>query len=141
MVWLLASLAIPITISVVAAAVVYRSLKGRRVDNHPLCRRCGFDLIGTFPSSNICPECGRDVSSARSRRQGHRVRRHGLAIMSSLVFMFSVIWLAAIVGIRGGKIRPIELEPTAWLLHQVKSVDPKTRDVAFAELMSRFNRS
>ncbi len=141
MVLLLSNLAIPITIAVAAGGVIYRSLKGRRVDNHPLCRRCGFDLIGTLPSSNICPECGRDVSSARSRLEGHRVRRHGLAIMSSLVFMFSAIWLAAIVEIRGGKVRVIELEPTAWLIHQVKSVDPKTRDVAFAELMSRFNRS
>jgi hypothetical protein len=32
-----------------AAALLVFALRGRRVDDHPLCRKCGFDLFGKPP--------------------------------------------------------------------------------------------
>ena len=41
-----ALLALPIVILIAATVLLIAGLRGRRVDDHPLCRRCGFDLIG-----------------------------------------------------------------------------------------------
>lgn len=53
-----------------------RGWRGRRIDDHPLCRRCGYDLIasglGVEGGATKCPECGRDVTAAGSVRIGHR---------------------------------------------------------------------
>src|SRR5688500_20118731 len=42
-------------------------LRGKRVDDHPLCRRCGLDLFGLPEGATKCSECGADLS-VRGRR-------------------------------------------------------------------------
>src|SRR4030095_1839286 len=70
MVWILAWI-IPALLGI---ALLWRGLRGRRIDDHPLCRRCGYDLFGTVEPAN-CPECGTKLESKRSVRLGHRKRR------------------------------------------------------------------
>src|SRR5215208_2333842 len=52
--------------------------RGRRIDDHPLCRKCGFDLFGLPGTSHNCPECGRDLRRRRATRIGHRQRHRPL---------------------------------------------------------------
>ena len=48
---------------------------GRRINRHPMCARCGFDLFGGRRwETRECPECGADVSGL-AVRVGHRVCR------------------------------------------------------------------
>src|SRR5690349_6074803 len=42
-------------------------LRGRRVGDHPYCRRCGFDLFGLPPAHPACPECGADLLAAPAK--------------------------------------------------------------------------
>src|SRR5690349_8575504 len=62
-----------------SVALIYLGLRGRRVDDHPLCRRCGYDLVGlpSDGSGRVCPECGSDLHRRRAIRTGHRARRRG----------------------------------------------------------------
>ena len=46
--------------------------RGRRVDDHPVCRKCRFDLAGVYPANETCPECGRDLAGRRAVRIGNR---------------------------------------------------------------------
>ena len=63
--WSLSNLAIPSAIAAAAIGVLYFALRGRHIDDHPLCRRCGFDLWSAATvGSNLCPECGTNVASA-----------------------------------------------------------------------------
>ena len=55
-----------------ALALAAWAWRGRRVDDHPLCRRCGYDLLG---GTGQCPECGADTTGARAVRVGNRKRR------------------------------------------------------------------
>lgn len=48
--------------------------RGRRVDDHPVCRKCRFDLYG-LPEPEACPECGAALGGAGAVRIGNR-RRH-----------------------------------------------------------------
>jgi cytochrome c-type biogenesis protein CcmH/NrfF len=39
--WLL-----PLLLLLLGVLLVVRGMRGRAVDDHPICRRCGFDLFG-----------------------------------------------------------------------------------------------
>lgn len=55
-------------------------LRGRRVDDHPICRRCSFDLVGVYPGAERCPECGSELADPRSVRDGARRRRRAVLV-------------------------------------------------------------
>ncbi|MBA2301706.1 MAG: hypothetical protein H0W08_03650, partial [Acidobacteria bacterium] len=63
---------------IAAVALLRRGWTGRVVDDHPICRACGFDLFNRPPDQIVCPECGVDLKSARAIRIGNRQRRQGL---------------------------------------------------------------
>ena len=42
----IAVLILPALLLVAGIVLTVRGLRGRRVDDHPHCRKCGFDLIG-----------------------------------------------------------------------------------------------
>ena len=61
---------------------------GRRVNDHPICRKCGYDLLGLSPGTAACPECGRSLSRKRAKRRGLRVKRPG-AIAFALILLIA----------------------------------------------------
>jgi hypothetical protein len=67
------------------AVLLLSSIRGRRIDDHPICRGCGFDLVGIYPAIPRCPECG-DALSTGSVRIGNR-RRHPAAIIASAIVL------------------------------------------------------
>lgn len=76
---------------VIGAWLLIRGAVGRRVNDHPICRGCGFDLVGLYERTATgqvmkCPECGRELSGARGVRIGAR-RRSGLAIAVGVVML------------------------------------------------------
>ncbi|MDB5301957.1 MAG: hypothetical protein JWO87_3620, partial [Phycisphaerales bacterium] len=53
-----------------AIALLAWGIRGRRVDDHPICAHCGFDLVGTPASSYVCSECGSDLRDSWAVRTG-----------------------------------------------------------------------
>jgi hypothetical protein len=112
-------------------------LRGRVIDDHPLCRRCGFDLTGKPQDSDRCAECGTDVTTPQAVRIGHRQRRSrplwaGVALLvpACLVLVVSAV---AVIG-------QVDLMPwkPAWLLQwDAEGGDSRTSDRAYAELTRR----
>jgi hypothetical protein len=68
-------------------------LRGRLLDDHPCCRRCGYDLLGRDDATR-CPECGADLGRRRARRRGRRRRRRVAIAAGSM--------LALLAGSAGG---------------------------------------
>jgi predicted RNA-binding Zn-ribbon protein involved in translation (DUF1610 family) len=60
-------------------------LRGRAIDDHPLCVRCGYDL-SRLPADQ-CPECGSALIRAGAVRVGHRQRRIGLVVAGGLIVL------------------------------------------------------
>jgi ribosomal protein L37E len=56
----------------VGLALTFRGLRGVRLDDHPLCRRCGYDLYGAPAGTTTCTECGADLARPRAMKIGHR---------------------------------------------------------------------
>lgn len=102
-------------LALVGAILLAIGLRGRRLDDHPVCRKCRFDLHGVYPALQRCPECGRDLGRRRAVRSGARARRRWAVAAGALLLLIS---LAGIVG--GGYVaaRGTNLNPykPAWML-------------------------
>ena len=95
--------------------------KGRRIGDHPHCRKCGFDLFGKPPESTRCNECGTDLTSANSIVLGLWQARRW-AVLSGLFMLI----LGLMLGGEAGWEYTTGLDwyrwlPTSWLLREFDS--------------------
>lgn len=83
--------------------LLWVGLRGRRLNDHPVCRQCAFDLDGIYPESVTCPECGAGLKREGSVRVGARKRLTGVAALGLLLAMLpsaplGVLGYAALTG-------------------------------------------
>src|SRR6476646_10396854 len=83
--------------------LIYRGWRGRRIDSHPLCRKCGYDLVGQPADVGqcVCPECGADLARRRAVKMGHRARHRGqvvvgAALLAPCLLVFGFLGWAAL---------------------------------------------
>ncbi|QQE10732.1 hypothetical protein JD969_14655 [Planctomycetota bacterium] len=79
-----------------------RAYRGKRIDNHPLCRSCKYDLTGIHTPYDACPECGYDISSPKLIRRGNRKPRptHAITyIILALLFTSPIVIQSAHINI------------------------------------------
>ena len=122
----------------VALALLYFGLRGRRLDDHPICRKCRFDLSGlASPETllDVCPECGRDVSTPKGRRVGNRAKRPVL-LASSAPPLLAALALGGIV-IMAQQGQWNQYKPTWMLVMESRHGDSSVAGSAFDELLHR----
>ena len=119
--------------------------RGRRINDHPICRKCRFDLVGLAPDGSRpdrCPECGTDLAgnTRRARRaviDGERKRRwraFTLGLLLLLAALGTGFWLTY---------KPLAKFPwTTWapdwvLAEMIDSPNTARSDLAVRELMRR----
>ena len=103
----------------VALALLTVGLRGRRADDHPLCRRCGYDLTGRPADADPrCPECGADLDRRRAVRVGHRVRRPTLVATGLLVLLPATVVLSVQIRAKTRWLADPANQPVWWLRYQ-----------------------
>ena len=112
-------------------------LRGRAMDDHPICRRCRFDLFGLPPGGKKCSECGADLSLARAVRIGNRRKRPGLATLGALLMLPAVAGLGLLAWASIGDVKWIEHAPDWFVVRQSNSAVAADRDPALKELTRR----
>ncbi len=136
---------IPIILFAAACLMLEIALRGSRVDRHPVCRKCGFDLwglegIGAGGAAVACPECGTDVSALRSVRFGNRKRRRG-SVAVALVMVAMTAGLAGMVYLGlAMQFNWAMVLPTPALLSEMESASITRRDGAIVELLRRMDK-
>ncbi|GEM_PF-5855477 len=114
-----------------------RGWRGKRVDNHPWCRKCRHDLNGLWPGAAKCPECGVDLERIDAVELGQRARRPVLAVIGFLILLCCVGWLGMGVWRSMGTINWASYKPDWWLVRDARSTDPDTAATAMAILKDR----
>jgi hypothetical protein len=122
---------------VVGTVLIFVGRRGRRMDDHPICRRCKYDLSGLPKSSERCPECGAGLKLRSAVIIGTRQRRVGMMVGGTMVLLLGL----AVAGWSGDRIvRDIEwirYKPLSWLVADLESGIAATQTSASAELRRR----
>ena len=93
-----------ISAALIAAGLMLAAVgvRGRRIADHPVCRRCRIDLHGLYPGAAACPECGGELGERQVRIGRRRVRRGVLAAGMALCLIGTPgAGFAAWVGVTG----------------------------------------
>jgi hypothetical protein len=130
---------LPASIFLATIILIAWAWRGRRVDDHPLCRKCGFDLSGKPPDSDKCSECGISLQSRRSIRVGNRAARRRTLLAALTLAFPSAGWLGvstytSIAGVDWQSHKPLD-----WVLSESRSGNAQTRDEALDELCRRIS--
>jgi len=110
---------------------------GRQTDDHPLCKRCRFDLVGSIDHSSRCPECGRDVSGPRGVVIGHRRPYRSCIIISIIILLFSVTAFIVEILPMARSMNWIRIKPTTWLVADIHGNQPVQQGASANELARR----
>ena len=123
--------------AVAGVVLLWLGVRGRRLNEHPACRRCGFDLLGVFPGGANCPECGAPLGGRRAVRTGVRQRRRSLVVIGGglvgvvlLVFATGVWFMFAGPSLNSYK-------PSFFLVLEGRYSDAAASRAAAKELLSR----
>lgn len=112
-------------------------LRGRRIDDHPVCRKCRFDLSGAPEPREKCPECGADVSGARGVRIGQRTRRPRLAGFGAFALALGLLGGAVVSwGLAKGT-NWNTYKPAALLLFEARAGTAEEAEAAISEMVTR----
>ncbi|GJQ28658.1 MAG: hypothetical protein HBSAPP03_05420 [Phycisphaerae bacterium] len=127
---LLASLALGL-------AMLWVGLRGRRINDHPVCRQCAFDLHGIYPESVTCPECGAGLKREKSVRIGARRRMVGVTLLGAFLALaplppIAAVALAAITGTDVNAYKPLGL-----ILWEARRADRARTAKLAAEVLNR----
>ena len=120
---------------IVGVALLAIGLRGRRTDDHPLCRRCGYDLTAG-DTAGRCPECGADLSRRRTLQIGHRSRRPVLIVVGTVLQAPCLLIAGVGIWVHSRGIDPTPYKPVWWLRADLDS-SPTRRAKALGELTTR----
>lgn len=113
--------------------------RGRRVNDHPICRRCRFDLVGLPTHRPTCPECGASLARRRAVMMGERRPRMQLTAAGVLVVMLVVLPAAVLVS--GGHLGLNRYKPLELLLFETRFANSLELDEIALELNARITRN
>jgi hypothetical protein len=132
---------------IIAAAVVLGGIvfifigrRGRRIDDHPLCRRCGYDLTGLPTERDRCPECGADLRPTRAVRRGRRERRRVFVAVGLVLLLPGLAGLVYSGRNAASEIDWQRHKPVWWLLAESSSSVVSRREEALDELRWRLEQ-
>ncbi len=126
---------------VVGLGLLWFGLRGRQIDDHPWCRKCKYDLVGSPEVPAICPECGVNLKKQRSVRIGQRRKRPALSALATVVLILTVS-TAGWVGWRESRDFDWNtVKPVWWLKRESTSRDATVAGAARLELWWRLDES
>lgn len=114
------------------------ALRGRRIDDHPICRKCRYDLFALPSDSLLCPECGADLCRKRAIRVGHRRKLKPLLVLCLFLILPSFTYLAHTGYITARSTDPNPYKPLWWLMRDIETGGPALQQAALHELRARW---
>ncbi len=126
---------------VIGLGLLLLGLRGRRLNRHPICRLCRFDLQGVYKGPDgpviTCPECGSGLRRPRAIRVGARRRIYSAIVLGTLAFILPLaalvlVGLAMLTGADANVYKPVGV-----LLFEARHAGPAATQGAAKELTNR----
>jgi hypothetical protein len=111
--------------------------RGRKLNNHPQCCWCGFDLEGIYPAHVTCPECGAGLKRDRAVRMGVRRRIYSLMVIGAVLALLPLAPLAIALYAATTGVNINEYKPVWLLLFEARGSRPGPSALIAQELLSR----
>lgn len=124
-------------LALLGAWAIVLGWRGRRIDDHPSCRKCHFDLSGSPALPATCPECGRDLSRRRGIAVGQRGRRPIVVGIGVVLLLLAVTTGGLTIYSRMSPINWYAHMPAWWLVGDLSSGDGAQVEAALGELVKR----
>jgi hypothetical protein len=131
LIWLIGAMAI-------GFLFVILGWRGRRLNAHPVCRQCAFDLSGCPDGTITCPECGAGLKRSGAIRIGQRRRMPLVMTLGGLLIAFPA---AAIATTAAAMLTGTDLntyKPIGILLWEARRSDAARSAAIATELLSRY---
>lgn len=122
----------------VGAVLTWLGWRGRRLNDHPTCRQCRFDLSGTPPPLTTCPECGCGLKRPGWVLNGQRRRMPLILGLGALLLVVPAAAIFTAAGAVAAGVDVNRLKPVGWLAWESKSISDKARrDTMATEIIRR----
>ncbi len=122
---------------VAGLALLIAGLRGRRLNDHPVCAWCAFDLDGVYPESVTCPECGAGLKRDGSIRIGVRRRMPGVVLMGVLLAAVPLAPLGAVAWALVTGTNVDSYKPLGLLLWETGHSDSQRMNALAVEIQNR----
>lgn len=113
------------------------ALRGRRINDHPICRRCKFDLVGIYPGVKHCPECGVSLVGHTTPRKGRRRRSPRLVLSGAAMLALPTVATVWTLLPSAGQYTLARIEPRGLLQWELRHAPANAATGALAELQRR----
>jgi hypothetical protein len=121
----------------VGLLLLLRGWRGRRVGEEPHCARCKYNLFGL--ERTRCPECGADVSAAKSVLIGQRVRRQKAITTGATLSVIAATFLSVTGWHTLRHFDWYTLKPTGYVLDDLEPATSLNRTRAWQEIQRRLS--
>ncbi len=111
---------------------------GKRINNHPICRECHYDLIGADPASTRCPECGANIENEHAIYKGERRKRPYFLAGGSALVLLACGLIALSLWAPVKNINWNQYKPDWWLTMNTESGDQQVVGDALLILLDRY---
>lgn len=117
-------------------------LRGKRIDDHPWCRKCRFDLHGTTDHrTGDCPECGANLAPPKAICRGQRRKRKYAILLGLTGLLLSSAGGGALIYADAADINLQHYKPHWLLVHEANlSPDTDASNFALNELERRYTQ-
>ena len=113
---------------------------GKRINNHPICRECHYDLIGADSASTRCPECGANIENEHAIYKGERRRRPYFLAGGSALVLLACGLIALSLWAPVNNINWNQYKPDWWLTMNTESGDQHVVGDALLILRERYKK-
>jgi hypothetical protein len=118
-------------------ALLVLGLRGKRINTHPVCRQCRFDLSGQPEGTVTCPECGAGLKRPGFVRIGQRRRRPVWIGLGTVAVGLLAIGSTGFAMLTGQNVH--QWLPLGFLLWEARHADATRGQQVAAEVLGRQN--
>ena len=124
------------SIALAGLVLLWFGWRGKRIDDHPICRKCRYDLTG-LDEPTTCPECGTDLDARKAVRIGQRRKRRVMIAIGGLLTLLAVGG-GTVIGVQWYRdVDPNTLKPAWWLIRELDRLDSNQLHEPRNELIRR----